>query len=273
MPFWRGIDGGDVVVALGGPLLLLAAVYHVVQIVRGQADFFSLATAGYAVGSIVALIFLGLLPSSLRSAAIESACPRCGVVAIRKFNDPKDPLFAPPPCGSCIAYLRLDGLMVSEERPTATHSTPYFAVSAERYLPAVQRDAKGHAFFPLPHLCAVCGAPNARAERDIATPRQTDFGVAGTVAKAYVRSQRQGAIKSMGSYSSSGGGHEINLSFMRIPVCGQHTLDAAPFERGVLYETERLSFQNYGFYKQFLALNHIDGPAGQLTDQRNGSAT
>ena len=125
----------------------------------------------------------------------------------------------------------------------------------------------------MPSICAVCGSAEARKHRDISSPAPTDFGVVGSVASGYVQTQRQGALKPYGSSQSTGSGQEISLACMRIPVCGSHTLDAAPSEVGVLYETDKLRFQNYGFYKQFLELNHIDGPVGQLTDQRNGSAT
>ena len=219
------------------------------------------------------MIFLGLLRTQLRSAVIESACPRCGFRSIRSFSRGDRGEHSPQACGSCTAYLRNDGSLVREESPSFTSITLPFTVKAEGYKAAVSRDSKGHYEIPMPHLCAVCGTANARSQRNIATDRTTDFGVAGSVAKQYVRSQRQGALKPYGSYSSSGTSGELNLSLMQIPVCASHTLDADPFARGVLYETDQLRFQNYGFYKQFLALNHIDGAVGPLPDQRNGSAT
>ena len=273
MPVWKGLDGTYVLIAIAVPLTLLAAAYHGVQIVRGRADLIDVATAVYVVAAIVALIFVGLLRMQLRSAVIESACPRCGFRSVRSFSVDDRGEHWPEPCGSCTAYLRSDGALVREESPSFASITLPFTVKAERYKAAVRRDDKGHYEVPMPHACAVCGSVKARSRRAIATDRPTDFGVAGSVAKQFVRSQRQGALKPYGSYSSSGSGHEINLSLMQIPVCGSHTLDADPWASGVLYETDTLRFQNYGFYKQFLALNHIDSPIGQPTDQRNGSAT
>jgi len=261
LPFWKGLDAGFALLAIGVCIALVAAAYHIVQIVRGQAVLMSLATAGYVLAAIVAIFFVGFLRSQLSSAVIDSACPRCGFRSIRSFSTDRGD-HIPQACGSCTAYLRSDGALVREESPSFASITLPFYVKAERYKAAVRRDNEGRYEVPMPHLCAVCGSANARSQRNIATDRPTDFGVAGSVAKQYVRSQRQGALKPYGSYSSSGSGDELDLSLMRIPVCGSHTLDADPFAQGVLYETDVLRFQNYGFYKQFLALNHIDGPLG-----------
>lgn len=270
LPFWKGVDGSFALLAIGAGIALVAAAYHIVQIVRGQAVLMSLATAGYVVAAIVAIFLVGFLRFQLSSAVIESACPRCGFRSIRSFST-NGGEHIPQECGSCTAYLRSDGALVREESPSFASITLPFAVTAERYKAAVRRDHEGHYEIPMPHVCAVCGSANARSQRNIATDRPTDFGVAGTVAKQYVRTQRQGALKPYGSYSSSGSGDELNLSLMQIPVCASHTLDADAFAQGVLYETDKLRFQNYGFYKQFLALNHIEDPTGQLTSGPSAS--
>lgn len=264
LPFWKGLDGGSALLAIGVCIALAAAADHVVQIVRGREALLSLATAGYVIAAIVAIFFVGFLRFQLRAARIESACPRCGFRSIRSFNTDRGE-HIPQACGSCTAYLRSDGALVREESPSFASSILPFTVKAERYASVARRDSRGHYEVPMPHVCAVCGSANARSQRNIATDRETDFGIAGSVAKQYVRSERQGALKPYGSYSSSGSGDEINLSLMQIPVCASHTLDADAFARGVLYETDQLRFQNYGFYKQFLELNHIDGASGQLT--------
>ena len=260
LPFWKGLDTLYVLIAVGAPLTLLAAAYHVVQIVRGRADLIDIATAGYVVAAIVALIFLGLLRMQLQSSVIQSACPRCGFRSTRSFRVPDDKNFSPPSCGACIAYLRLDGSLVREQPSSATYAVPCFDVKVERYASVARRDARGYYEVPMPGICAVCGAANAREHRDISSPAPTSFGVVDTVASEYVKAHRQGALKPYGSHLSAGGHQEIYLGCMRIPVCARHTLDADPWNVGAVYETDVLRFQNYGFYKQFLALNHIDGP-------------
>jgi len=223
LPFWKALDGLYLAIAVGAPLTLLAAAYHVVQIARGQADLIDIATAGYVVAAIVALIFLGLLRTQLQSSS------------------------SPPSCGACIAYLCADGLNVHEPPSTATYAVPCFDVKVERYAGVAQVDSKGHYQVPMPSLCAVCGSVDARNHRDIGSPHRTDLGVVGSVANEYVSAHRQGAIKEFASPLPGVPRHEINLCWMRIPVCARHTLDEDPWNVGVLYETDVLRFQNYGF--------------------------
>jgi len=265
LSFWQALDVGTVIITIGVPVALLASAYHVVEVVRGNSAVFSVSTAGYVVLAIVALIFLGLVRGTLRAIVIESACPRCGFERVRSFGayGTEDPM--PQPCGECIAYLCTDGEFVRELAPNASQFYPCFDVKKERYLPALQRDAKGHCTIPMPDLCAVCGSALATSRRDIDFPRGTDFGIVGSVAKEYVRTKRAGSpVSGWGSYTSSGPTDEIDFLGMQIPVCAQHTQHADPSNKGAAYETDGLlRFQNYGFYKQFLALNHIDGTVGQ----------
>ena len=259
--FWKGISAGALILELGSPLLLLASGLYAYQVARGDMPLWDFDSLVFLILAILGIVGLRWLFGERRSIVLDSACPCCGFRTVRDFGDSADPERFPVRCGRCIAYLRAEGVEVREEDSDAVSEIPLYSIEAARLLPAARPDPEGHFQFEMPRVCVVCGS-DASGGRDVFRER-SDFGVVGSVVGEAVEQERPSTKYTRDGSSSID--QELGFSGMRVPVCARHASAASFTERGAEYTGTSLDVQSYRFYKQFLALNHIDGPAGQVT--------
>jgi hypothetical protein len=250
-----------------GVLCLLSPLWWIVELIRHASYRFNdgfIGSLGWSIVFFFVFMF-GVLVADAglsKKNRLESDCPRCGAYATRRFWD-----FMPTECGTCIAYLRADGDRVREESLDQAESYGhYYAVPAKRYLPAAKRDQQEHFEFKIPQLCAQCGSSDVRHESKIVdrTPSNSESGLFWKAVAFSSSSQqrRKMGLRQDGRFwnrtpvtPNDNDRLDEGLSLMRVPVCNEHK-DATP----VSYNSGKLEFALYRYYKEFLALNDIDAP-------------
>ncbi len=278
LPAWdfRGLVLGAVAIAM-----LLGSVWWVIHLMRGHGhlldDGNTLGTVGgtalFVLAFIIGVVGVSSLPGYFRKLVVESECPRCGVRAVRKFQNPKAEHTEPTKCGNCVAYLRAQGDWVSEESVDACDMAmvPY-SVGSKRYLLTVERDGRNRFVFQMPAICAVCGSPEASHRRKIGHLGDGSAGdsiVGQIVAKelTYAARSWQVAGPMLGNSTASRPEEppsqedkaDAALGELEVPVCARHTEAAAPSGDAVRFAHGDLEFASYRYYLEFLAANHIDG--------------
>jgi hypothetical protein len=222
--------------------------------------------------TLVSGIYVAGLISSLRNVVLDSACPCCGANRRRNFGNPHSE--SPTACGACLAYLRANGLEVTEESLEAmTENLEPYEVSSERYLPAVRRDNHNHFEFRWPDMCSVCGAV-ATQRRDIGEwgKIQVDMGVLGEVVhivgvEAGVAPRRDSEmIHHNPSPTTKSGTQQLDseLKYLRVPVCAKHTRDEW-YGTPLKFKSGMLVFASYRYYKAFCELNQIGATLKSVT--------
>jgi hypothetical protein len=277
LPFWKGWTAKEAAFELVSPLLVLGAIGWCVHLAHlGIGAMFDDANIGSTVvGSVAAAIAAiagGYGTSELlgarRSVVLRGACPCCGEVRQRTFEEPASSKSRPTPCGACVAYLRATGDEIREEGLERFEMirTPY-VLTAQQYKPAVRRTNRGYFTFEMPAMCAVCGAPHATHKREIGNGDSlgADLGALGVVAglagdmfvppSVY---QKDNLVPVPGATApSESEANSKGLSHLKAPVCEKHTESAEPFGDALEYNSGKLEFAGYRFYKAFCELNHI----------------
>ncbi len=281
LSFWRGTRLTSLVFALAAPVCVAGAVYWAIHLVRGFGHLLDdrqvgptvVGTAFFAFVFVFGLVVLVDLPAFFRRVVVRGACPRCGAEGQRIFEARQGADAGPTPCGACGAYLCARGNQVREELTAAadTSCLPY-ELPPQRYLPAAQRDSKGHYQFAWPTTCAVCGASGATHHIRIAARSDggSRFKLLGGIARVATDlsdtpspSRHDHVLvrpgRSPGS-SDPSKQHDLALDHLEVPVCAEHTEDNLPYGGDALaYDYGSLRFASYGFYRAFLALNQLDG--------------
>ena len=249
--------------ALVPPLVLLGAIGLLVHVARpASGKMFDDSNVGGTVvlgvvGVVAVVIGIVMTRAMLRGVALRGPCPICGAVADRKFASAVDPKTLPSACGTCIAYLRPNARNeVREETDTQVQNLPVkfpYALSADQYMPAVQRTSRNYFKFEMPTMCATCGDPNAPHKRDINDGDH--FG--DDIFDAANAGHAPGQIGAAASASTDDDKHSRGLSHLKAPVCDKHTEEADTFGDVMRYSSGKLEFASYRYYKAFCELNNI----------------
>jgi hypothetical protein len=281
LPFWKGWTPREAAFELISPLLVLASIgwcIHLVQL--GLTAMFDdenvgptvVGTLAFAIAAIAGGYGTSLLLASIRSVVLRGACPCCGEIRHRTFEEPANTKSPPTPCGACIAYLRATGDEIREEALEQFEMirTPY-VLTAAQYKPAAKRTHRGYFTFQMPTMCAVCGAPHAPHKREIGNGDSlgSDLGALGAVVAVAADvsgtpswSQKDHVLPLVGSGSTSepteAEKNSHGLSHLKAPVCDKHTASEKPFGTALEYNSGKLEFAGYRFYKAFCELNHIE---------------
>lgn len=261
--FWRVL----------GTLCFLSPIAWIVELIRHASYRFNdglMATIGISV-VVVVLFIIGVLAviswgGYFSKTVLESECPVCGARATRDFG----PNLATG-CSKCSAYLRAEGDRVREEQLDATGN---FGIVPSRYLPGAKPDPD-RLSFELPQMCATCGSPDVRHQRQISrtyTPDLPGAAVAGFVveqiAKETLSHESKAKMglwgplgysryKGLGASKSDDQLLENAVHELTFPACDAHAKSGdAPVE----HSEATLWFRSYRYYKEFLAANKIDGP-------------
>ncbi len=285
LPFWKGWTAKEAAFELLSPLLVLASLGWCIHLASlGIKAMFDdenvgstvVGTLAFAIAAIAGGYGTSLLLASIRSVVLRGACPCCNEVRQRTFEDPANAKSPPTPCGACIAYLRASGDEIREEGLERYEMirTPY-VLTATQYGPAVKRTNRGYFTFDMPTMCAVCGAAHAPHEREIGNGDSlgADLGVLGAAIaiaadlsgtpswdpKSHVLPVA-GAVRSSGP--SEAEQNSRGLSRLKAPVCDKHTENAEPFGEALEYNSGKLEFASYHFYKAFCELNDIERVTG-----------
>jgi hypothetical protein len=248
-----------------GILFMLSPVVWLVEFIRLEGYESNAGTIGSLWWPVLAVVlfFVGIfMLSGFESKnLLESDCPCCGAHETREFTT------IPTPCYRCIAYLRADGDRVREESLDAT-TTYGYSVYPDRYEPAVTRNARGRMMFKMPAFCAICGKSDASQTRDVVVSSRTSSSGPSWVGMAVVQfssgaTRRKmdlnydGTVKQRGPRSPTDEDRmREELADVKVPVCSEHASGTAPLE----CVDGHLEFASYRYYKEFLALNHIDVP-------------
>jgi len=264
LSFWKGLSVGEIVFLLVASLLVLCALWWIIKVDHrfwrtnaGSALF----TIGFIAG-ICAIFFSRL---SAKRVVLVSACPLCGAVARRVFSE-QDTRF-PEPCRTCPAYLRIKGDELIEESLDETNNADY-EVPPRRYLPAARPGPRDGFQFKMPQICAACGSSEVTQRREIGNwnKPKSDSNVLGAVVSVAAE------VADVPSFSAHDYGQmgtrmqdrnwpkqdelDRKLEEILVPVCAGHahgSMDALRFDSG------KLIFRSYRYYKEFLRLNGIDG--------------
>ncbi len=266
-PWWRSYDGfWSAALELGSPALVLWSVWWFVGMARGCShDFDDDHMGPTVVGSIFfffvgvfAIFLVGQLRRTIRSFVLVGPCPVCGADGQRDFFEDKRDA-EPTPCGSCLAYLRANGLEISEERLDAFQEirVPYRVTHAQ---------LGDRVELTWPAMCSVCGAADAPHQREIhdgdtyVSNRPTVLGDIVSSAAGITYSQRARARYSTPSKTpaeeAEAALHE-RLSKRTTPVCDAHTEKAAYWSWPVEVSGTDLSFGSYRYYRAFCEQNGI----------------
>jgi hypothetical protein len=287
LPFWKAWTPNEALFLLGSPLLVVAAIGWVGYLVHlGIGTSFDdahvgatvVGTLAFAVGAVVGGYGTSRLKASMRSVTMQGACPCCGAMRQRTFEDPSSSKSPPTPCGACIAYLRATGDEMREEAVDAFEMirTPY-VLTAEQYRPAVKLTNRGGYTFEMPTMCAVCGDPAAPHRRDIGNGDSLadDLGALGALGSvvstvADVPRGRVGPVYRVVSSTAPDQAEKDSrgLSHLKAPVCAKHTEKEESFGDALEYSSGKLEFASYRFYKAFCELNHIDRGSSAVTESR-----
>jgi hypothetical protein len=281
LPLWKGWTLNEAAFELVSPLLVLASLGWCIYLAHlGITAMFDDANVGptvfgtlaFAVAAIAGGYGTSLLLTSMRSVVLRGACPCCGEVWQRTFEEPSKTKVRPTPCGACVAYLRATGDEIREEglEQFEMFRTPY-VLTAEQYRPAVKRTNRNYFTFQMPAMCALCGAPHAPHKREIGNGDSlgADLGVLGAlasvaadVAGAPSLSPRDHVLPVTGAAHTSGPNeaeqNSRGLSHLKAPVCDKHTESEKPFGDALQYNSGKLRSAGYCFYKAFCELNHIE---------------
>ena len=270
-PWWRSYDGfWSAAIELGSPAAVLWSVWWFVGMARGCGhDFDDDHIGPTVVGSIFfffvfvfGVVMVGMLRRTMRSFVLISPCPVCGADGQRDFFEDKRDA-EPTPCGTCLAYLRANGLEISEERLEAFQEivTPYRVTHAQL---GEQTE------FAWPPMCSVCGAADAPHHREIEDAdlaRYAQPGVLGTIAgdvvsnaagipySARVRAKHS-SLQKTPAEEAAAALHD-RLAKITTPVCDKHTAKAAYWSRPLEVSDADLSFGSYRYYKAFCEQNQI----------------
>lgn len=276
---WLGQRWKDVALsAVSIPVFVWCVRWFIATLREGHLfddDHFGHTIAGGAIVGFIMLIsgiYVAALLSSLRDVVLDSACPCCGAAGRRNFRNP--PCKDPVACGSCVAYLRANGLEVTEERLEAMteNSTPY-EIPSKRYLPAVRRSNANQFEFRWPDMCAVCGAA-ATQRRDIGEwgKIQADTGILGEVVhivgvEAGVAPRRDSEmVHHIPSSTTKTRTEQLDdkLKNLEVPVCAQHT-KREYYGNPLKFKSGMLVFASYRYYRAFCELNQIGARLKSVT--------
>lgn len=266
LPWWKGLSSGELVFTLISVLAVAGAIWWLAH-GRGHV----LGTVFFAIAFVVGLLGLLLIPIYMRRAVIEAPCPSCGVVARRAFQS-KDTKYAVP-CTNCVAYIRINGDDVIEEPLDAQDGIP-FEVPPTRYLPAAKQANRTQFEFKMPAICAACGSSEATQRRKIGNWNRasSDFGALGFMVSVAADvadvpnfsahdygAMGQGTLK-VAKDPTRTESLDRALDDIKVPVCTKHVKEGLDPLR---YDSGKLVFRSYRYYKEFLRLNKIDGAAAK----------
>jgi fluoride ion exporter CrcB/FEX len=281
-PYWQTETiAAKLIISLGPVALLAASTWWLLRVIRIWGH--NLAW-GHLLVTIFGALFvsfalpLGLwglsnLAKTFSRVVVEGVCPRCST-RIAQPLEASEQVSEAIACTNCVLYLRVDRTKLSEEDPAAwdEENLPY-KVPSKRW-----RRSRP---FRLPSMCAVCGscdAPKKSKIREDGGSVSSGPGVIGTVAgmavDVAIQSGGSPRMKSINYWA----GHRTKsvspptepedkqierddrvLARTEVPVCDAHARTSP-----IAYGGGVLRFASYRYYREFLALSGIDGPASEF---------
>jgi len=277
-PYWRTQTvGAKLLISLGPFALLAASTWWVLRVIRIWGHNFAF---GHLLVTLFGALFvsfavpLGIyglsnFAKAFSRVVVEGVCPRCST-RIAQPLEASEQVSEAIACTNCVLYLRVDRTKVSEEDLAAWDKlyAPY-QVPPTRWRRA--------AFpFQLPAICAICGSSDAPKKREIRryggstssgpSVLGSVVGVAFDVAVDAGGGPRMNSINYWASHRKETVAEPPEderivrdngaLNWIEVPVC-----DAHEWEFAVAYDDGNLRFASYRYYRDFLALNGIDGSA------------
>jgi len=264
IPFWKAYDWKDVAFYVASPLIIAWSARWFLGLLHERGHLLDdghvgdtvVGTAFFAIVAIVGVMGIRAFFGSMRDVVLDSACPCCGARQIRNFGDPSQSEVIPPACGACIAYLRAQGLEVTEERLDAIdHMGGTYIVPPARYLPVADRDSQGRFTFQMPPVCAGCGSADAPHLRDIEA-----WGRAGAGLGFVGTQMSYTGVPGRDGRSTTESQAEVldaGLREIKVPVCVRHTRHASLVYAPCEYKSGGLVIASYRFYKAFCELNRL----------------
>lgn len=277
-PYWQTTNIRMKVLLSLGPIALLAAsTWWLLRVIRIWGHNLAL---GHLLVTLFGALFVSIavplgiyglsnFAKTFSRVVIEAACPRCSTQIVQRL-EASEQVSEAIACSNCTAYVRIDRTKVCEEDLATWDkwSVPY-EVSSKRWRRA--------AFpFRLPATCAICGssdAPKKRVIRKFGGSAGSGPSVLGSVAGVAVDvaidaggGQRMNSINYWASHRKKSDSKPTEdeqierdngaLNWIEVPVCDAHATT-----RPVAYGRGILRFSSYRYYRDFLALNGIDGAA------------